>query len=58
MCDNTYFVEGLHFNLMSVSELNSSGYKVEFENKIEKIYDTNGKLIRKGDQTTDNIFLY
>ena len=32
------------------------GCKVEFENKIAKIYDTNGKLIGKGDQTRCNLF--
>ena len=30
--------------------------KVEFENKIDEIYDTDGKLIRKGDQTRSNLF--
>ena len=40
---------------MSVSQLNSSGCKVEFENKIAKIYDTNGKLMGKGDQTRGNL---
>ena len=32
------------------------GCKVEFENKISKIYDTNGKLMGKGDQTRGNLF--
>ena len=32
------------------------GGKVEFENKIAKIYDTDGKLIRNGDQTRGNLF--
>ena len=39
-----------------MSQLNSSGCKVEFENKIAKIYDTDGKLIGKGDQTRVNLF--
>ena len=30
--DNTYYVEGLNYNLLSVSQLNSLGCKVEFEN--------------------------
>ena len=55
-CDNDYYVEGLNYNLLSVSKLNSSGYKVEFENKIAKIYDTNGKLMGKGNQTRGNLF--
>ena len=39
-----------------MSQLNNLGCKVEFENKIAKIYDTNEKLIRKGDQTRGNLF--
>ena len=54
--DNAYFVEGLNYNLLSVSQLNNSGSKVEFENKISKIYDTEGKLIGKCDQTKSNLF--
>ena len=49
MCDNAYYVEGHSYNLLSVSQLNSFGWKVEFENKKEKIYDTNGKFIGNGD---------
>ena len=55
-CENAYYVEGLNYNLLSVSQLNNLGYKVELENKIAKIYDTNGKLIGKGDQTRSNLF--
>ena len=39
-----------------MSQLNSSGWKLEFEKKIDKIYDTYGKLIGKGDQTRGNLF--
>ena len=56
MCDNSYYVEELKYNLLSVSQLNSLGCKVEFENTIAKIYDTDGKLIGKGDQTRFNLF--
>ena len=56
MCDNAYYIEGLNYNLFSVSKLISSSCKVEFENKKAKIYDTNGKHIRNGDQTRGNIF--
>ena len=55
-CDKAYYVEGLKYNLLSVSQLNKLGCKVEFENKSAKIYDTNGKLMEKGDQTTRNLF--
>ena len=36
--------------------MNNLGCKVEFENKVAKIYDTNGRLIEKGDQTRSNLF--
>ena len=39
-----------------MSQLNKLGCKVEFENKTTKIYDTNGKLIRKSDQNMSNLF--
>ena len=41
-----------------MSQLNSLGCKVEFENKIAKIYDTNGKLMGKGDQTRGNLVYF
>ena len=47
-CDNAYYVEGLNYNLLSVSQLNNLGCKVEFENKFSKIYDIDGKWIGKG----------
>ena len=49
-CDNAYYVEGLKYNLLSVSQLKNLRCKVEFENKSTKIYDTSGNLIGKGDQ--------
>ena len=48
-CDNAYYVEGLNYNLLSVSQLGNVGCKVEFGNKTAKIYDSDGKLIGKGD---------
>ena len=42
MCDNAYYVGELNYNMLSVSQLNSSGYKVEFEHKKDKIYGANG----------------
>ena len=55
ICDNAYYVEGLNYNLLSVSQLNNLGYKVQFERNIAKIYDTDGKLIGKGDETRSNL---
>ena len=56
LCENAYYVEGLNCNLLSVSQLNSLGCKVESENKIAKIYDIDRKLIGKGDQARGNVF--
>ena len=56
LCYNAYYVEGLNYNLLSVSQLNKLGCKVEFKNKNAKIYYTNGKLIGRGDQTRSNLF--
>ena len=39
-----------------MSQLNSLGCKVEFDNKKERIYETDGKLIGNGDQTRGNLF--
>ena len=51
-----YYVEGLNYNLLSVSQLSNLGCKVDFKNKIDKIYDIDGKLIGKDDQTIGNLF--
>ena len=55
-CDNAYYVEGLNYNLLSVSQLGNVGCKEEFGKKIVKIYDIDGNLIGKGDQTRSNLF--
>ena len=39
-----------------MSHLNNSSCKVEFENKIAKIYDTEGKQFGKDDRTRGNLF--
>ena len=54
--ENAYYVEGFNYNLISVSQLNNLGCKVEFENKFVKVYDTSGNLIGKCDQTRSNLF--
>ena len=36
--------------------MNSSGCKVEFDNKKAKIYDIDGKLIRSRDQTRGYLY--
>ena len=49
-------MEGLNYNLLSVSQLNSSRCKVKFEKIKSKIHDVDGKLIGNGDQTRGNLF--
>ena len=39
-----------------MSQLRNIGCKVDFGNKTAKIYDTNGNLIGKGNQTRSNVF--
>lgn len=56
ICENAYYVEGLNYNFLSVSQLNSTVCKVEFGNRKVKIYDANGELIGNGDQTRGNLF--
>ena len=55
-CDDAYYVEGLNYNLLSVSQLSNIGCKVEFGNKTAKIFDINGNLIWKGGKTRSNLF--
>ena len=56
-CDNAYWVDGLKYNLLSVAQLNSSGYQVEFHHKQAKIFNATSELIGSGKQTRCN-FLY
>ena len=39
ICDNTYWVEELKHNLLSVEQLNKIGFKVEFMNGKAKLLD-------------------
>ena len=39
VCDNSYWVEGLKHNLLSVTQLNSIGFKEEFMNGKAKLLD-------------------
>ena len=55
-CDNTYFVEGINYNFLSVAQLNRLGYKVEFNQKKDLFYNSKGKLNGSGDQTKGNLF--
>ena len=48
-CEKTCFVEGLNYNVLSVAQLNRSGYKVEFNQKKALIYNSKGKLSGSGE---------
>ena len=39
-CDNTYYVEGLNYNLLIVAQLNRLGCKFEFNQRKALIYNT------------------
>lgn len=49
-CDDGYWVKGLNYNLLSVSQLNNTGHRLEFQNRKVQIYGTNGDLIGIGKQ--------
>ena len=55
-CDNSYWVERLKHNLLSVAQLNNIGFKVEFMNGKVKLLDGKGNLIGSSKQTKGNLF--
>ena len=48
VCDNSYWVEGLKNNLLSVAQLISIGFKVGFMHVKARLMDDKGKLIGLG----------
>ena len=48
-CGKTYYVEGLNYNFLSVSQLNRFGCNVELNQKKALIYDAKGELIGSED---------
>nr|XP_016471667.1 PREDICTED: uncharacterized protein LOC107793756 [Nicotiana tabacum] len=52
-CDITefYLVDGLHYNLLSISQLCDSGYEVNFKKTDCAIEDESGKIILPGKRT-------
>ena len=55
-CENAYWVKGMNYNILSVSQLNNSSHRVAFENKKAKIFNESGKLIGTGEQTKGKLF--
>ena len=55
ICDNTKFLEGLNYNLLSVAQLNRSGCKVEFIQRMALIYNIESNLIRSEEKTKGNL---
>ena len=45
ICDNSYWVEGLKNNILSVAQLNNIGFKVEFMNGKPKLLDGKRNLV-------------
>jgi len=56
ICDNSYWVESLKNNLLSVIELNNIGFNVEFMNGKAKMLDDKGNLVGSGKKIKDNLF--
>ena len=44
-CDDAYWVQGLKYDLLSVSQLNKLGHKMKFKKRKVKIFDDEGNLI-------------
>ena len=55
-CENTYLVEGLNYNFLSIAQLNRFGYKVEFNQKKALIYNSKGELSNSCERTKGNLF--
>ena len=55
-CENSYWMEGLRHNLLSVAQLNNVGFQVEFLNKKVRLLDGKGKLVGIGNQMKGNFF--
>ena len=56
ICDNSYWVERLEHNLLSVAQLNNIGFKVEFMNGKTTLLDGKGNLVGFDKQTKGNLF--
>ena len=55
-CDNSYWVEGLEHNLLSVAQFNNIGFKVEIMNGNANLLDGKGNLVGFDNQTKGNLF--
>ena len=55
-CDNTYWIEEIKNNLLSVAQLNNIGFKVEFMNGKAKLFNGKGNKVGFGKETKGNLF--
>lgn len=55
-CENVYQVEGINYNLLSISQLNKLGYIFEFHKRKAKIHDDYGKIMGTSDKTRGNLY--
>lgn len=57
-CDDAYWVQGIRYNLLSVSQLNNIGHKLEFHNRKVKIFDDDGNSVGNNEKTKGNLFFH
>ena len=55
-CGDVYWVQRLKYNLLSISQLNNIGHKLQFQNEKGKIYGDNKNMSFTREQTTGNLF--
>ena len=56
VCDDAYWVKRLKHNLLSVAQLITTGFKVEFMHGKARLLDNNRNQIGLGKQTKGNLF--
>ena len=54
--DNVCYVDNLKVNLISISQLCDSGYKVLFDEYYCNIYDSKRKIVGQGYRTTSGLY--
>ena len=58
ICNNSYWVEGLKHNLLSVGQLLNNGFRVEFMHGKARLLNNQGKLNGSGTQNKGNFFYF
>ena len=55
-CYDVYWVQGLKYNLLSVSQLNNLHQNLEFKNRKVKIFDDKGNILGTRGKNKANLF--